>query len=186
MGFVGMDYKNVCMQESMGRGSFGVKIDIAGSIVPDDLGDFDNEEYRKLNRVLRKAAESVEKAFRRYHLSKDPGTKVATEKNRKMIDDIFSEIISGFIFVEEIPNEYCKDYCCEHLPWFIVTTSVGRFKIGWRKRVIEIDWSDTVEGTQFADHLFGDENVTMGNKYIHAWSIEDAKRYVEKVLMTVL
>jgi len=94
------------------------------------------------------------------------------------------EILSCFkepIFIEEIPNGYCSDYCCRHLPWFIITTSIGRFKIGWRKRVINIDWNKTV-GTKEAKEIFPNEDVTKGIKYIHAWSIEKAREYVSTII----
>ena len=58
-----------------------------------------------------------------------------------------------------------------------------KIKIGWRKRVIEIDWKDSLNKEYSAD-LFPDEEVTKYDHYIHAWSIEDAKRYIEKVLTT--
>jgi hypothetical protein len=87
------------------------------------------------------------------------------------------------IFVEEIPNGYCSRGCCRHLPWFIVTTTVGRFKIGWRKRVINIDWSDT-RGTHDTKTLFAGEDVTKDARMIHAWSVEKARSYVATILTT--
>ena len=92
----------------------------------------------------------------------------------------YSENINP-IYIEEIPNGYCNRACCRHLPWFIVTTTVGRIKIGWRKRVIEIDWSDT-KGTAEAETLFAAEDVTKGTRYIHAWSVEKAKSYVAAIM----
>lgn len=96
-----------------------------------------------------------------------------------------SEIISLFtgraIFVEEIPNGYCSDYCCKHLHWFIITTNKGRIKIGWRKRVINIDWSDSII-SENAETLFPSEDVTKFDKTIHAWGLEKAKEYIDKLL----
>jgi hypothetical protein len=66
----------------------------------------------------------------------------------------------------------------------VVTTNIGRVKIGWRKRVINIDWSDTVVKKK-AEELFPEENVTKGGYdnhfYIHAWSYEDAKKYLDRI-----
>jgi len=87
----------------------------------------------------------------------------------------------GVIYAEAIPNGYCSDYCCRHLPWFIVTTSIGHFKIGWRKRVIHLDWEKT-QVTKSADELFPHENTTKSGRMIHAWSLEKAREYVNWVL----
>jgi len=96
-----------------------------------------------------------------------------------------SELLNLFsahsIFVEEIPNGYCSAWCCKHLPWFVVTTKLGRIKIGWRKRVINIDWTDSVIKKSAKD-LFKEEDVTKGEKFIHAWSLEKAKEYIDVLL----
>lgn len=71
--------------------------------------------------------------------------------------------------------------------WLIVTTKVGHIKIGWRKRVINIDWSKTTNKTP-GDELFKEEETTKGggyedNKcYVHAWSLEKAKEYLKKIV----
>lgn len=83
------------------------------------------------------------------------------------------------IFVEEIANGYHgPDY---FLPWYVVTTKVGRFTIGWRKRVIEISWKETV-GTKSADTLFRNEEVTKEEKMIHASNREKAKWYIDAII----
>lgn len=81
------------------------------------------------------------------------------------------------IFVKDIPNGYCSQACCEHLPWFEVTTTIGVFKIGWRKRVIVIDWFGTYIQSS-AKRLFPEEDVTKRDKIIHAWSYEKARDYI--------
>lgn len=85
------------------------------------------------------------------------------------------------IFVEEIPNGYCSQYCCTHLPWFIVTTTKGRIKIGWRKSVINIDWKDsTIKKT--ADEMFPDYGGTKWETGIHAYGYEKAAEFLEVIL----
>lgn len=107
------------------------------------------------------------------------------ERAAKDREDILKLFEGKNIFVEEIPNGYCNDPCCSRLPWFIVTTPIGHIKIGWRKRVILIDWTKTLQ-KQNAEELFPNEDVTKSGKYeeisyIHAWSYEKAKEYLEKI-----
>lgn len=108
----------------------------------------------------------------------DPKSKKDAIQEREGIIRCFG---NKTIFVEEIPNEYCPRYCCKHLPWFIVTTSKGRIKIGWRKSVISIDWSDSIIKEDTYD-LFPNENVTKLGKLIHAWGYDKAKEYIDKLL----
>jgi hypothetical protein len=85
------------------------------------------------------------------------------------------------VYMKEIENAYCSRWCCLHRPWFIVTTRVGHFKIGWRKRVINIDWKET-DLTANGEQLFANEGVTVGERFIHAWSCEKATAYLRKLL----
>ncbi len=100
-------------------------------------------------------------------------------------EDILNLFAGRTIFVEEIPNGYCNQPCCCHKPWFIVTTPIGHIKIGWRKRVIAIDWTRTVQKKKTKD-MFPNEDVTMNSdyedtRYIHAWGYEKAKEYIDKL-----
>ena len=64
-----------------------------------------------------------------------------------------------------------------------MTTKVGRFIIGWRKRVINIDWADTV-GTGDGTKLFAGEDTTVGTKYVHAWDLDKARKYVAAIIQS--
>lgn len=88
------------------------------------------------------------------------------------------------IFIEEIPNGYCSSYCCKHLPWFNIVTSVGQFQIGWRKRVLYIDWS-RIANAKLARELFPDEDVTKGDRYIHAWGLAKAQEYIDTIMHSI-
>lgn len=86
------------------------------------------------------------------------------------------------IYIEPCRNEYFgDDYYGKTHPWYIVTTSKGRIKIGWRKRVLNIDWKGS-EISKTADDLFPNEDVTKWETGIHAWSYEKAKEYIDKLL----
>lgn len=168
-----MEYVTLHKVESYGnRGGFGLEIKVAADHLPDLKQD-------SIKHSTYKAVRIIESEVQAAIIQNDPKTSDRVTENRKLIQ-LFPEPI----FVEEIPNQYCSDWCCRHLPWFVVTTVVGRFTIGWRKRVINIDWSETV-GTQDTQVLFSNEDVTKGDKYIHAWSLEDAKKYIECILENI-
>lgn len=171
MSFKPEDFVRLSFIESCGvYGQFAVEINVASSVSM----DLNNE------RLMRAAGDARELVFQELSASAvnhDPAAKASAVKEKQDILALFDDPI----FVEEIPNGYCSSWCCRHLPWFIVTTRVGRFKIGWRKRVIQIDWSEC-PGSGLADALFTDENVTKDNRMIHAWSYEKAREYIQAVM----
>lgn len=101
-------------------------------------------------------------------------------KNKAMKEGLIDLFSGCTIFIEEINNEYSSEPGLSERPWLIVTTPIGRFKIGYRKRVIVIDWSETI-GTRMAQDLFEDQDVTMAGKMIHAWSLKDARKYLNTI-----
>lgn len=90
--------------------------------------------------------------------------------------------VAGFdtIHVETIDSQYCSDACCYKYPWIIVTTKKGRIKLGWRKRVINLDWSES-DITSMGEILFKGENTTVGEKYIHCRGKDKAVEYLKKL-----
>lgn len=166
-----LEYTTLFDAESAGEvGAFGIKIQVAACPSPPHL------RSDKIIGAAYKAADLVRSEVMAAMKAADKCTPAEIENNKKLIG-----LFPAPIFAEEIPNGYCDQWCCRHLPWFVVTTTIGRFKIGWRKRVINIDWSET-RNTDTAVELFAEENVTKAEKYIHAWSIEDAKRYIQTVI----
>ena len=129
------------------------------------------------NRKIRKYADKIIEAIHTETNLIDPEQQKEKIEMREEILSLFNQTV----YVEEIPNGYCSSSCCVNKPWFIITTKVGRIKIGWRKRVISIDYSDTIvkEG---AEALFPNEDTTRYEKVIHAWSLEDAKKYLNKII----
>jgi len=165
-----MEKKQLYSSKSVGSyGAFEIEISVGATNLPD-------LSSRDITWAADRAANSIMAAIMEAVIQKDEKAMLQKATGRLELVGLFPEPI----FVEEIPNGYCSDWCCKHLPWFVVTTRLGRFKIGWRKRVIEIDWTDTV-GTQTAEVLFAKEDVTKEKRLIHAWSIEDAKRYVDAI-----
>ena len=158
----------LCTIGTYGETTIGLYVDINREFTDKDELAFMNCINSLKNQILEET------------INLDPKTKGRAIEERNHILSLFDD---NSIFVEEIPNGYCSEYCCKHLPWFIVTTKIGRIKIGWRKRVIHIDWSDTIISGD-GETLFPEESkkTTVGDKYIHAWSYEKAKEYIDILL----
>lgn len=152
-----MNYKQIASHESFGKYTLGVQISVGGI-------DCTKEERLFVQQYVDKIHDGI--------------LRIREENNPENIvlrAEIIDKLTNCFIdpiYVKQIPSEYSSN---DFIPWLIVTTSKGPIKIGWRKRVINIDWSES--NIQDTD-LFPDEDVTKGERYIHAWSYEDAKRYV--------
>lgn len=58
-------------------------------------------------------------------------------------------------------------------PWWLVKTSAGLIHIGWRKRVISIDWADTP-----VRQVLSSDDVTKSESMIHAHGYASAVGYL--------
>ncbi len=78
-----------------------------------------------------------------------------------------------------IPREYHD----RPAPWFMIETEKGPVKIGYRRRVISIEWPHA-EGLKNVDgsKLFKDEGTTAMRTYVHAWGAEKAVEYLQKLI----
>ncbi|HRY60067.1 MAG TPA: hypothetical protein P5096_01670 [Patescibacteria group bacterium] len=95
--------------------------------------------------------------------------------------EVFEEAGFGNIEMTVVRNEYCSCSYCD--PWFEISTELGIVKIGWRKRVINIDCSSIIKnGAKLnLEKLFTKEDVTKDNDYIHAWGYEKATEYLRQI-----
>lgn len=120
--------------------------------------------------------EQIEMAYARV----DPET--AENKKRYLVDFkiLFTTAKLDPIYIEEMSNQYCSRHCCIDKPWYRITSKIGPIKIGWRKRVIHIDWSESAVKASGPD-LFPDEDVTVSDSFIHAWSYEKAVKYLTRL-----
>lgn len=103
----------------------------------------------------------------------------------KEFKDIFSKVYDLHdLEFRAIPNQY--DNWEGYEPWFIVTTPNGDIKIGWKKRVINIEWLDNYK--HFTEK-FEDENVTRqfddGKRLIHAWGRDKCTEYLTRAKNSV-
>ena len=108
---------------------------------------------------------------------RDPERREAMKKERLDIIDLFPTPI----YVREIPNGYCSQWCCKDRPWFAVVTTVGLIIVGWRKRVLVIDWTGS-DINKTADELFPDQDTTMEGMSIHAWNYDKAREYIATLM----
>lgn len=78
----------------------------------------------------------------------------------------------------KLANNYWPE-CAEYerlrreYPWWLAETDFGLIRIGWRKRVISIEW----EGTSIRKEVTKDE-VTKDKQMVHAWSYAKAVEYL--------
>lgn len=165
-------------------GSLGIEIYVAGSELPNlaqlEKLNFDDPFIKNLRHLY----------YDFVHKLRDELVAgiIANDKTNHFVAEALDEktkLLSCFpsliIYVEAIPNGYDSSGYSRHLPWFKVTTTKGRITIGWRKHVINIDWSE-LDNKKKAEELFPTENVTKGDYDIHAWGYEKAKEYVAKIL----
>ncbi|MDE2022221.1 MAG: hypothetical protein KGI71_04925 [Patescibacteria group bacterium] len=89
--------------------------------------------------------------------------------------------LAGFtiLHVWELTNGYWPDapeYDDVRTPWWLFLTDVGPIQIGWRKRVLHIEWS----ACAFRG-VVTEDNVTKEDTYVHAYAVEKAVEYLREM-----
>jgi len=115
---------------------------------------------------------NVQKFFHRVCQQED-----LADWHRDHFSDIFRDAGFQGFRLEAVPNGYCPCEVCG--PWFRVHTALGAFTVGWRKRVISVEWPDVLRDLL---PLFEEEEVTKDARSIHAWGKEKAKDYLRRIL----
>lgn len=157
---------------SMGTyGAFSLDITVGAPALPDLTEP-------AIRDAAYKAAALIESAVMASVVMADPKAQERAKGVRAGLMALFG---TELIYVEELPNGYCSEWCCRHLPWFKVTTRVGHFVVGWRKRVINIDWTET-SGTETSTELFPGEDVTKWDRAIHAYGLDKASDYIKAII----
>lgn len=163
------DYKQLYKSEKWGEvHSLGIDIKIACPIPIND----------SMQRAAHEAADIIEQAITLEFHATDPESQARAAEEKK---DLLNCFPVTPLYVKAIPNGYCNRACCAHLPWYQVTTAIGVITLGWRKRVISIDWTDS-DLIASAQALFPNEDVTKQGKLIHAWSYDKAREYIAVLL----
>jgi hypothetical protein len=111
-------------------------------------------------------------------------------QEKKIRDEFFEVIRKAGVttaILHPVANQYCPCELCSS--WFIVETpytpiseSLKGLMIGWRKRVINIQFDHSCIDFM---KLFPEEDVTKGLNYIHAWGYEKAQEYLRKIFDTL-
>lgn len=83
---------------------------------------------------------------------------------------------AGFELYTMVPIENRYDKRASS-PWFVVATPFGEITMGWRKRVISIEWPKTIE----VDFEGLDKDTTHDRGMIHAWGYEMAEAHLRKI-----
>lgn len=157
------EYNLASRYEGFGRyGSVGFKVEVA---IKRQLSE---EESNEIDAFVRQMTSKIHN--NNYKVTEEYKTEL--DEERKGLIECFPSPI----YVKEATNEYGG-----LTPWFIVTTPKGNIKIGWRKRVILIDW-DGSDIKEKAEELFTQEDTTKYDRTIHAWGYEKAKDYISILL----
>lgn len=88
-----------------------------------------------------------------------------------------SEIpVIAFFQLENMYWPRTIEYCEERLanPWWLALTKYGPIVLGWRKRVIHIEWKLTKARILVTD----DFDVTKDEWFVHAWGYDKAITYL--------
>jgi len=97
------------------------------------------------------------------------------EDEQEFFKEIMERSELPYTSMRAIPNEYHSELYSN--PWFIVESEWGAFRVGYRKRVISIDWSDTkleLDGKV----IFKKEGVTTWATGVHAYGKDKAIEYL--------
>ena len=89
--------------------------------------------------------------------------------------------LAGFKILNmwELKNKYWPDSYPDMIlqnPWWLVKTEYGLIEIGPRKRVINIDWSDTS-----IRKVITEDDVTKSETMVHAYGLSKALEYLAKL-----
>lgn len=163
-----LEYKQVLKREEFGGlGSFGMEI----------LISTDHEITHEENIAIMRAYDAIREAVGIVSVALNQQEVEARNKEQQNFVGMFPPDCLW----RAIPNQYCSRWCCSQQPWYMFATPIGPVTIGWRKGVINIDWSISLL-KKTAEELFPGENTTKGPHSIHAWGQENARRYVDVLL----
>ena len=147
--------------------------------------DFNNKkDFDKYKNVFSNARINLQKEIEKIHALNNPELIRQKQELESKFKKAFKSADLTPLYIKELPNEYCSNPCCYHLPWFIIGSEVGHIKVGWRKRVIEVEYKDSYI-TANASELFKEEDTTTGDTFIHAWGYKKLVEYLKTLKKSV-
>lgn len=160
------------------------------NIVKNELGWVSEKDGIDDNYIIQKGDEGFFNVWKFFH--EKCNRKHISESMQRKFKEVFEKAGFKDIRMLRTPNEYCS--CNRCAPWFNVNTEFGTINVGWRKRVIHIDWSSALKTLEMRGQkpeknvlsLFEKEDVTKGGTYIHAWGWEKAEEYLTKIYNLLL
>lgn len=163
-----LDYKEVFHTEQLrgGGNDVGIKLLIA----------IDRPITQNDNKAFQKCIDDLKYALNLETFRLDPNTAETAKQQRESILSCFPETP---IFVKEIPNQY-DNFAGVHIPWYEVTSRIGVIVIGFRKRVVNIDWSKSNVCFK-ANDIFPKEGTTKNEHSIHAWDYLKVAEYLKRI-----
>jgi len=106
------------------------------------------------------------------------------EKSKKEFDYIATSVFNDYS-LHAVSNEYGSESYNGY--WFIINTNDGDIKIGWRKRVVQIEWLENYKKFKFdGKHETVTKNFDDKSRYIHANTMEQVVEYLRKAKATIL
>lgn len=106
------------------------------------------------------------------------------EKSKKEFDYIASTVFEKYE-IHAVKNEYGSESYNGY--WFIISSPEGDIKIGWRKRVIQIEWLKNYKDFKFtAETIVSTKEFSENIRFIHAWTIEKAIKYLRKARESII
>jgi len=106
-------------------------------------------------------------------------TKERNTMTQEQVKGLFALAGIDVLRMWELPNQYWPEAYVEErksCPWWLIKTPKGLIEIGWRKRVISIDWSDTGIRKEITE-----DEVTKCETGVHAWGYEKALTYLKEL-----
>lgn len=84
---------------------------------------------------------------------------------------------TGGAVTKGVVRSWMADYAWRHMrPAWLVKTNAGLVQVTPRKRVVDIDWSETA-----IRRVVTTDDVTKSDTNVHAWTTEDALRYLKEL-----
>lgn len=104
-------------------------------------------------------------------------------------------LLSGIVLYDAVSknNPYSQDMHILRGPIWLCSTNLGLIIVGWRKRVIEIDWTaigeikEILSGsseTGYTRWLTLDD-TDQGPNYVHSWGLQSVPRYLADLRVAI-